>query len=508
MKRNRVAVSALVATAVLMLFVIPAGASNPSWWTGHNEALSQYYVAPGYPPYPQHARYIGELTGTWYEMGVQYGERAGDLIRLVFEGYYEQILSSVGDATRIVPDARRFGEYLSKLVPEAVEFMKGIADGASAELAKSHYASVGNALDKILIINHYFALRYVTGTQYTGLIDPADLPTVASLPVKDLPACTGVVVLGTLGGPTKDRTTIHGGTKDQVFFPQMYAVTYTTRPSDPNAARIWTVVSAGEIGGQMAGNEHGVIISGYAGGNAKGIWAYGLEWNVGVWYAATFAKSAEEAVQLLTVGRPGRIEATGKRIVLSAWGINWLISDKRNAAVVEMVPGRYAVRRPGDFGEEDFIVSTNHNVATWSYNENNERTDVPMTEFGDETGPYSGLSVSGTRYWTMFWNVKHNYGQIDREMVMDWYRGHYYIDKNGERHDYVWVEEIGWVPSHLLATTPCRHRPSPPDVMKGATTDAKVGVAQDLAFYFTHGRPCEWKGPWDLISLKYVPPVE
>jgi hypothetical protein len=41
--------------------------------------------------------------------------------------------------------------------------------------------------------------------------------------------------------------------------------------------------------------------------------------------------------------------------------------------------------------------------------------------------------------------------------------------------------------------------------MKGTTVDAKVGVAQDLAFYFTKGRPCDWVGPWDLLNLKYIP---
>ncbi|MCR4425258.1 MAG: hypothetical protein NUW23_03570 [Firmicutes bacterium] len=49
-------------------------------------------------PHVPHARYIGDLTGTWKEMGIQYGERAGDLVRLVFEGYYDQIFASIKDA--------------------------------------------------------------------------------------------------------------------------------------------------------------------------------------------------------------------------------------------------------------------------------------------------------------------------------------------------------------------------------------------------------------------------
>ncbi|MCX6549777.1 MAG: C45 family autoproteolytic acyltransferase/hydrolase [Acidobacteria bacterium] len=481
---------------------------QPAWWTGHNAALPDYYVRPGYPLYEPHARYIGDLKGTWREMGIQYGQRAGDLVRLVFEGYYDQILTTVQDPARIVPDARLFGDYHSKLVPEAVEFMKGIADGAAPELAKSTYAQIGTPYEKVLIINMYFALRQVLGHQYTWTGAPRLAVSTYSVEARRARgeidgACTGVVVIGRLDGATKDRTTIHGGTRDQVFFPQLYEVSYTTTPADPKAYRIWTIASAGEIGGQMVGNEQGVIVTGYAGGNAKEIWAYGLEWNVGDWYAASFAKTAEEAAAILTSGRRGVIEATGSTIVVPAWGINWMISDPKDARVVEIVPGRYAIRKIGDFGEENFLVCTNHCLATWSFDDKNQRTTVPMTDFGSEQGEYSGLSPSGTRYWTQFWNAKYNYGSIDREMVMEWYRGHYYIDKVGARHDQVWDKGHGWTPAHLKALTPCRHQSGYPDTMKGTSVDAKVGVAQDLAFYFTKGRPHDWIGPWDVLGLKY-----
>jgi hypothetical protein len=204
--------------------------------------------------------------------------------------------------------------------------MQGIAEGASSELAKSTYAHIGNDYDKVLIINHYFALRRVYGNQYmwpgTVAVVEGSLDLAESFAEDTMPACSGVVVIGKLDGPTKDRTTIHGGTRDQVFFPQLYEVTCTTTPSDPNAHRIWTIASAGEIGGQMVGNDKGLIVTGYAGGNAKQLWSYGLEWNIGDWYAACFAETAEEAANILTHGRPGFIEATGSKMVQPAWGIN------------------------------------------------------------------------------------------------------------------------------------------------------------------------------------------
>ncbi len=506
MKITRTAATILL--LALLLMAIPTGAAQipeqPEWWTGYNKAIDDYYLRPGYPKYSTHARWIGDLKGTWYEMGLQYGERAGDLVRLVFEGYYDDIYRSIKDSDKIVADARLFAKYLGQVLPEAVEFMKGIADGSSAELAKSTYSHIGNDFEKVVIINHYFALRRVTGTQHTwpGTVAMNQVENPQPFGEDTLPACTGVVVIGALDGPTRDRTTLHGGTKDQQFFPQLYQVTYTTTPSDPNANRIWTVSSAGEIGGQMVGNDKGVSCSGYAGGNAKSIWAYGLEWNIGDWYAACFADTAQEAADLLTKGRPGLIEATGSKMIQPAWGISWLIADEKDAKCVESVPGRFAVRSIGDFGEENFLVCTNHCVATWSIDENLQSTDVPMVEFGSEAGNYNGLSVSGTRYWTQWWNVKYNYGKIDRDMMMQWYANHYYFTKDGTRVDYVYDETYGWVPSHLKTTTPCRHR-AIPNIMVGNTTDAKVAVAQELAYYNTIGRPCEWVGPWDVISLKY-----
>lgn len=489
--------------------------TKPSWWTGYNAELSDYAVKPGFPHYDEHARYIGELNGTWEEMGIQYGERAGDLMRIVFDGYFEQQLASLGgDYDLALTNTRKYIEFYEMYCPEVVQFMQGMAKGADEELKKSYY-QIGESFDKVVMINLYFALRRSTGAMWEPgmevLPPPVEeiipSPTCAlnndSLPpIEEDIACSGMVVIGKLDGPTKDRTTIHSGTKDQAFFPQMYQVTYVANPSDPNGHKFWTVSSAGEVGGQMVGNDKGLSVSGYA-GPGKGMSAFGLEWNVGDWVAAALASNVEEAVELLTIGRESYRKSSGNSIVIPAWGINWLISDPKNAAVVEIIPGRYAVRRPGDLGEDGYIVCTNHAMSDHTYDENNNLTDIPMTLFGPykSSGSYAGLISSGARYWTLWWQINRNYGNIDREMVMDWYRQHYFIDEQGYRHDYAYQESTGnyiRVSDMPLAYTTCRHREQ-----AGINTDAKVSVAQDLAFYFTNGRPGEWIGPWDLISLKY-----
>lgn len=507
--------SFLVIVLAMFFFSVTALSAQyepPSWWTGYNEDLPKYEVKPGFPHYDGHARYIGELSGTWEEMGIQYGERAGDLMRFVFDGYFEEQLDSVGDADLALENGRKFAQFLEMYCPEAVQFMRGMAKGADEELKKSFY-QIGDSFDKVVLINHYFAVRRSLNTQWhpgDEVLPPEQGEIIVSPtcelneqePVEEM-ACSGMVVIGSIDGPTKDRTTIHSGTKDQHFFPQMYQVTYVANPSDPNGHKFWTLSSAGEIGGQMAGNDKGLTISGYAGPNDLGTVAFGLEWNVGDWVAAALAADVDEAVELLTVGRESYREASGYNIVIPAWGINWLISDPDDAAVIEILPGRYAVRRPGDLGEDGFIVNTNHAMANYSYDENNQRTDVPLSAFGSykSSGSYAGLTASGGRYWTLWWQIKRNWGNIDADMVMNWYQQHYFIDEQGFRHDYAYQESTGqYIPvsHHPLRYSLCRH------VGQSATnTDAKVSVAQDLAFYFTNGRPGEWKGPWDVITLKY-----
>ena len=100
----------------------PAGPGRyPPEWTGHNRRLGDYHVAEGYPAYEPHPRYLGELRGSWGEMGRQYGERAGDLIRMVYEGWYRELLPVQGSPDVMAAYLREQEVYYEALVPEALE---------------------------------------------------------------------------------------------------------------------------------------------------------------------------------------------------------------------------------------------------------------------------------------------------------------------------------------------------------------------------------------------------
>lgn len=489
---------------------------TPAAWTGHNRNLERYYRAAGYPAFEAHPRFLGELAGSWHEMGRQYGERAGDLIRMVYEGWYRELVRVQGSAAVMADYLRQQNGYYEALVPEALEMMHGIADGAASELAASAFPKELTHFEKVLMINSYFGLqaRPPRG-EVAEIADESE----------QYHACSGAIMLP---AATVDGKTIHCSSEDQHFFPQEYLVTFTARPSDKRAHRYTVTDSAGELGSEHALNERGVAVSGYAGGGfgilgptlAKPFSGYrrpGLDWQVGDFYAVAFAASAAEAVELLTVGRPEYRAKSGYKIVIGkcARGANWMVSDAHRAYVVESIPAdqngiaRYAVRKPGDLGERGaaYVCSTNNVEAKDSYNEDNVYDPGhPMRQHGNaEQHPeYFGLNGMGTRFYTFMGLIGRNYGKITPKMVEGWRRTHYVLDKAGKRHDEAEVEGKP-CPCELVPGigTLCRHTAGPAgvDTYKGINIYVSLSVAQERTVARTKGRPCEWEGPWDALAL-------
>ncbi len=518
----------IVAIAASLVAAAPVLAGNPknhafpptpSWWTGYNARLGQYYVAPGYPGYDAHPRYLGVLSGSWYEIGLQYGQKAGDLIRLTYEGWYQELIATQGSDKNIVDYVRLEDAYYQALVPEALEMMKGIADGAKPHLDLSLYAGAMTNYEKILMINSYFGLQ--------GRPPATQQPAAPAGGAGDVQNCSGAVIFG---GATKDGKLIHVSSEDQHFFPQEYLVTFIAEPSDPRAYRYTITDTAGEIGSEQAINEHGVVVSGYAGGGQNiasptadapfsGYRRAGLDWQVGDFYATAFAKNAKEAVELLTVGRPEYRERSGRKIVIGkcSKGANWVVSDKHEGYVVESIPAdldgvaRYAVRKPGDMNEvgASYVVSTNQVEASYSCDEANVcSTAHPMSQHGASTqNPnFFGLSGSGQRFWTLMWLIRNNYGKIDLDMVQQWRTTHFFYDMGGTRHDTLNYKGMDY-PTHLTpgAGVLCRHSTSSAqpgvDQMSGINIYVSISTPHDRTVYRTKGRPCEWVGPWDSLSL-------
>lgn len=224
--------------------------------------------------------------------------------------------------------------------------------------------------------------------------------------------------------------------------------------------------------------------------------AFGVPWFLLFLHVAAYADTMDDAIEMVTRGTPEYRACTGRKSLLRTGTWNFLISDRRSCAVVETTANRYAIRRPGDLREiGNYLVMTNHNYCDYSFDENNQRTEVPMTLFGNETTSPG----SRNRFWTLMGDIRHHYGRIERQLAMRLLCGHYQRDWEGRLIE----SKEGEIPLQYQGDVTCPHRGGCPDAWRGGTADAKITVSGgELRVYWTLGRPCEWQGPWDEVKLK------
>jgi len=137
----------------------------------------------------------------------------------------------------------------------------------------------------------------------------------------------------------------------------------------------------------------------------------------------------------------------------------------------------------------------------WSnhtYDENNVLTDVPMTKFG-----YPGLPREGLRHPTLMWDIYNHYGLIDKELAMEFLKGHYVYDYAGIRHDPKPPED--WVCGCTCHPLGMGGHTQKLGYTQG-TADGKVAILRkpsvgSSTMYWTLGNPCHWVGPWDRTEF-------
>ncbi|NOR15919.1 MAG: hypothetical protein GQ544_09450, partial [Candidatus Aminicenantes bacterium] len=123
---------------------------------------------------------------------------------------------------------------------------------------------------------------------------------------------------------------------------------------------------------------------------------YGLSWSCSLTHIVRFANTAYEA-----------------RDMLLSWQINipenfHFVDVKGNACVVEKSAAVQSVRKPGDFGEKDFLYSTNNYL-------NKEMAPTKEGGFIKEHGGYGAYAAPRN---LMLWDMLHNYhGQINVDFM-------------------------------------------------------------------------------------------
>lgn len=141
---------------------------------------------------------------------------------------------------------------------------------------------------------------------------------------------------------------------------------------------------------------------------------------------------------MMTRGTPEYRARTGRKAVLHSGGLIWIVADNDSMAAVEVVATRYAIRYPGEytgpnFTSPDYMVCANMNVCLFSYDMENNRTDIPMTLFTPAMSDNEFGVNRHDRHYTLMWDMEKRYGHIDRFMAQHIAGGLYGRDeKNGE----------------------------------------------------------------------------
>ena len=461
-------------------------------YTRGNPCSHRYQVSPGHPPYASRARFLGELKGAWYDIGHQIGTEAGDLVRWVSDVWWKEHTETYGIADTMQAMSL-YETQIAALSSELIEWMRGIADGAAEELEKSPYAKANSHYHKLLNTNIFDAWSWRHPTTYpwkSGNLAKANRSTLSVRP-----ACSSFVAIGT--GPNRRDEMIAAHNRHCPFNPKCYQIVYIGQP--PNGNAYWVLTAGGAGAGCQVVNNKGVSIILNSGGNQHTQHhanAFGVPWFLLFLHVAAYANTADEAVEMITRGTPEYRANTGRNSLLRTGTWNFLIADRTSCAVVETTCNRYAIRRPGDVGEiGNYLVMTNHNYCNYSFDENNERTDVPMTRFGSE----ATSEGSTKRFWTLMGDIRHHYGEIHRELAMQFLSGHHQRDRDGNRIE----SKPGETPLQFVGDVTCPHFGGCPEQWMGGTADAKIAVlGENLTIYWTLGRPCEWQAPWDEVILR------
>jgi len=224
-------------------------------------------------------------------------------------------------------------------------------------------------------------------------------PETSNYPVgaedSDLPPRKSCSVCSAWGSATKDGRligldTVDGGGES------FRAVIIVAFPDDGHHYMCGAV--AGEIGEHFYMNNTGLFIGNSGGGaSPRAIDSdYGLCWANVLPHIVRFAGNAVEA-----------------RDMMRSFPINFpenfhFVDQQANSFVVEKTAAIQAVRSSGDFGEEDFLYSTNTYL----------HRDMGVTKFGAFVKEHGGYDPYSSPRNMLFWDMLHNYhGQVDVEFM-------------------------------------------------------------------------------------------
>ena len=511
------AIVIVIATALATVQTDPRGAGEYAPG-GRNIEAYKYEHDEIYPPFPDKANFIGTLSGNWYQMGKQFGERSGEANRYVSDTWWKAECELWGKAETLKA-FELYEDQIKALEPGLVDFMRGISDGASRWLDQSPYADLNHPLyatnyQRVLAVNLWDEWTM----QHPGNFPDGSSTFGGSVDTPPRTCVAGCSAFAARGEATMQGEIISAHNRHSDFNPRTYEQVYIMKPQQGNT--FWMLTNSPQAAANQVVNNKGVSVSLLYGGatnpnslDYKGdsycAEGFGVPWFHLFLYVGIYANSAKEAIEILTVGTEKYRKKTGRTTLLRGGGWIFLVADEDILAVVETTANRFAVRYAGDvlpftgpeWSDPDYIVATNHFLCDFSYDEHNNLTDIPMTIFSDgyhydeATGERTGLDESGVRFWTLMWDMKHNYGGIDQYRAQQIMSGIYAYDKDSG--DKIEVAEDDEGDCCIYGTI----RPCTQGWLSliGGTLDAKIAIlhGKNTIVFWTLGNPSDWQGAWD-----------
>ena len=467
--------------------------------TGYGSRVRDYKVPEGFPKFEVRTRFIGNIRGTWHEMGLQYGKRAGDLIRYASDYLLKNNIEKFG-LEHLKEDLNRYANAIDEYSPKMTEFLKGIAEGASEDLSKSPYEGKLSEFERIMLINVFCPLNWFHPDPEFHKGKTTSMPKKSSMYIDptlkkiDI-ACTGIALCGkpkvgiksTLLSPMKNGVSIITQNMDvPKCVPWGWNVAYVATPSDPEANVFWSISTAGMAGGNnMVINEKGLGLGLYHGGISDDPDDFGINFSALFVYTIAYADNVKEAIELLTLGPPEYRDRADRKIVKHGGRLGYMVADPDEVAMVEATSHRYAVRYPGDMKEMgNYVVYANWYRTTHYFDENNTRVDKPIG-----TG---AVSSGKKRYYTFDWHIRHHFGDIDIDMAKEMQGIRFYYDKDTGRKVEFLEDDV--TPLYLAKWTPNYSRK---DI--GGTMWASCAILRKdgkTEVWWIKGNPADWIGPW------------
>lgn len=381
-------------------------------------------------PYPD-VRNIIYVKGTNREIGFQCGYQLAEYLSHYSKFFWSKC-SAFETKGEILKRLRKHMEVIKKLAPEILDFTRGVALGANAAGSRLKHEDV------LVTIWHW---------NFTP-------PTLG--------ACSS---FGAWGSATENGEPLFAQNLDDLFYPTFYDSIIVYFPEGGDA---FAMMGFPGVGGNNGMNDHGLVVSAQWNPTRQEDRAYGWQETLVVYWILQSARNVEEAREILE-----KIPVAEAR--------NYILIDCNQACTVEATPSKKLVRTPGESGEKDFIVTTNHfNSKGWG-----SRYAVPNS-------PEHFNFNSWTRYMTIFKKIEDDHGSINPDMASRIMSSHEYWDGKS------WIK-VG---------ANCNRAPCVIDVDREGeiycTGSHQVFMLRDREFRFVQGPPCGGLSPAFLGVDGYV----